>query len=379
MEEFPQTEQFSREGMIDGFPVDLNREEYINFNLLLAKSGGILRFRKGQLILFGVMLVISLIMLAVEWISFGTLDVVLILVVVFIAIAGGFLLYGMPVYLRRNAGRTYDQSVAGGQCYYGMLYLYPDRVEKIVGEVTNVIRYAENAAYMENDEMIVLLASSSRAIVLPARCLTGQDAECVRQTVLPHIPPIRRRIIGKMVARADKRMDPPPAGHVSTEEELMTLTVRYTPEEFVKLVGDTGMRTYVRMLPVFSLVSVFAGILFGMLSGFLMGFGSFVVIMLLLFLPTALGSKARARHAVAAMGEEGLTMQLRLTDRGLIGSTPKQGEELRIAWSSLQHAVDKPDCVEFYNNRLFIRVPKRCIEDMEALRQIVDKHMPKKA
>ena len=30
-----------------GFPVDLSREEYIAFNMLLAKNGGMLRFRKG--------------------------------------------------------------------------------------------------------------------------------------------------------------------------------------------------------------------------------------------------------------------------------------------------------------------------------------------
>lgn len=374
MEEFSYTEHFPQEEPMGVFPVDLNREEYIAFNLFLAQNGGILRFRKGQLILFGLLLVFSLAMLLVEWMTIGSLDVVLLLLVVFIVLAGAFLLYGLPAYLRRNAGRTYDQSVTGGQQYYGMLYLYPDRVEKVVGDVTNVIRYADNAAYMENDDMIVLLASASRAIVLPARCMTGEDAEQVRQTVLPHIPPMRRRIIGKMVAKADRRMDAPAIQNIEEQQDLLTLTVQYTPEEFVKMVGDAGMRTYVRMLPFFSIISLFSGLLFGMLSGYLVGFAAFVVIMLLLFFPTALGSRLRARHAVQTMDANGLTLHLRFTNRGIIGTTPGQIGEMRLAWTAVQHAVDKKDCVEFYNSQTFIRIPKRCIDDMDLLRQIVDTH-----
>ena len=107
-----------------GFPVDLSREEYIAFNMLLAKNGGMLRFRKGQLVIFGLMMAFSLVMLAVEFFVFQSLDVVMILVVAFIALTGGFLLFGMPAYLRRNAGRAYDQSVLGGHEYYGMVYVY---------------------------------------------------------------------------------------------------------------------------------------------------------------------------------------------------------------------------------------------------------------
>lgn len=69
-----------------GFPVDLSREEYIAFNMLLAKNGGMLRFRKGQLVIFGLMMAFSLVMLAVEFFVFQSLDVVMILVVAFIAL-----------------------------------------------------------------------------------------------------------------------------------------------------------------------------------------------------------------------------------------------------------------------------------------------------
>lgn len=116
----------------------------------------------------------------------------MVLVVLFIAVAGGFLLFGLPAYMKRNAGRAYDQSVLGGHEYYGMLVVYGDRLEKVSGGEVSAVRFADNAAYMETEDMMVLMASSSRAIVLPARCLTAEDAELVRRTVLPAIPPMRR-------------------------------------------------------------------------------------------------------------------------------------------------------------------------------------------
>lgn len=111
----------------------------------------------------------------------------------------------MPAYLRRNAGRAYDQSVLGGHEYYGMVYVYEDRLEKVSGGTVNRVYYGENAAYIETGDMMVLLASSSRAIVLPARCMTREDAELVRRTVLPRIPPMRQRLLSKMVPQASQR------------------------------------------------------------------------------------------------------------------------------------------------------------------------------
>lgn len=92
-----------------------------------------------------------------------------------------------------------------------MVYVYEDRLEKVSGGTVNRVYYGENAAYIETGDMMVLLASSSRAIVLPARCMTREDAELVRRTVLPRIPPMRQRLLSKMVPQASQRMAPPPA------------------------------------------------------------------------------------------------------------------------------------------------------------------------
>lgn len=97
MDEYPQTPVTPDGGQENSFPVDLSREEYIAFTLLLAKQGGALRFRRGQLAIFCVLLVVSLLILAVEYAVAGTIDLVMVLVVLFIAVAGGFLLFGLPL------------------------------------------------------------------------------------------------------------------------------------------------------------------------------------------------------------------------------------------------------------------------------------------
>ena len=76
----------------------------------------------------------------------------------------------------------------------------------------------------------------------------------------------------------------------------------------------------------------------------------------------------------AATGEKERFLQLTLTDEGLVLRS-RDGEERRLPWKAVRRAVARPDCVEFIAKELFIRIPKRCIPDMEALRKIADKHL----
>ena len=112
--------------------------------------------------------------------------------------------------------------------------------------------------------------------------------------------------------------------------------------------------------------------MFGLLSGIGVGVGAFLLILGVLFLLNVVLPRSRAKRSLETMQQDAMTIRLSLTERGLVGSSVRPGEETRIAWVSLQHAVDKEDCVEFYNTRLFIRVPKRCIPDMDELRRIVE-------
>lgn len=49
------------------------------------------------------------------------------------------------------------------------------------------------------------------------------------------------------------------------------------------MVGDSALRAYLKMLPVYSGVSVVSGILFGLVSGIPAGLAAFVIVMLASF------------------------------------------------------------------------------------------------
>ena len=122
----------------------------------------------------------------------------------------------MPAYLRRNAGRAYDQSVLGGHEYYGMVYVYEDRLEKVSGGTVNRVYYGENAAYIEtegHDGAARLLQPGHRA----ARPVHDQGGcRAGAPDGAPRIPPMRQRLLSKMVPQASQRMAPPPVGGESS-------------------------------------------------------------------------------------------------------------------------------------------------------------------
>ena len=75
------------------------------------------------------------------------------------------------------------------------------------------------------------------------------------------------------------------------------------------------------------------------------------------------------------MASDELTEQsLRVMGRG------KQARRIRVPWERITRAVERPKVVEFFvdKNRVVV-IPKRCIKELEQLREIVDAHMKKQA
>lgn len=107
----------------------------------------------------------------------------------------------------------------------------------------------------------------------------------------------------------------------------MTFSITYTPEEFLKLVGDTTTRSFLRMLPVFSALSLFSGVMFGLLSGIGVGVGAFLLILAVLFLLNVMLPRSRAKRSLETMQQSAMTIRLTLTERGLVGSSARPGRK----------------------------------------------------
>ncbi len=80
------------------FAVDLNREEFIRFNLLNLRLNGLMRFRKGLLAVLGVLGVMNVLVLILDARS-GSVDPVMVaLLALLLLIGAGYLLGFPPMY-----------------------------------------------------------------------------------------------------------------------------------------------------------------------------------------------------------------------------------------------------------------------------------------
>ena len=354
------------------FGAELSREEYIRFNELLAKTGGALRLQKPQKYLTVGMLVFCAGMMMYDYIKFKEVDISLLLLAGVIAMAAVFSLWVIPSRLRKSAGTQYDERVMGGYDFNGMVRVYPDRVEKDTVEGTAVV-LLQQSVYIETADMIVLMAPDKKSIVIPGRCLVPEDADILRRAVMNGMPLNQQRVSRPIVAAAPERLHK----SVSEREEediLQQISLRYTPEEFVSTVTQTSLRTYMRLMPIYSAVALMSGITFGILYHFLMGTIAFVGTMLILFLLNVVVNRSRASRAAKMMPENALSAMIHITKRGVL--IRSGGQEICMAWQAIKRAFEQPDYVEFITDSQSIRIPKRCIEDMESLREIVDTYKP---
>ena len=356
------------------FPVDLSREEFIRFNVLLARSAGPLRHWKGQLLFIAVMLVMSIGVLVAVWITDRTADPLVIALIAMIAFGGLLILWAIPANLRRSAGRSYDQTVKSGYRFTGVVRVYADHVQKSSDGAVTVIRFSEGAGFMEAPDMMVLIAPSVPSIVIPARCLTAEDADCLRRTALAGIPPTRHLFIGRLVPGTALRQ-PIHEEKGIADEERMTVRVVYTTQEFMKLVRDTGMRSFIKLLPLYSAVALMSAVVFGLMAGPGASVIAFASVIAALFLFILLSNNARARTILARATPEMMTIEYHFTDLGLTARSPKSQQNVRFGWAAVRRAVERTDSVEFFTDTSFIRIPKRCIPDMNALRGLVDAHV----
>lgn len=114
-----------------------------------------------------------IVLLLIEGLVYGDWNYSLFFLVILIAVISGFLFVGWPLLIRRSAGKSYDRTCAAGYSFDGVVHLYDNRVEKVTTSGRAVIHFGENALYLETADMIALLSPASKAIVLPARCLTA--------------------------------------------------------------------------------------------------------------------------------------------------------------------------------------------------------------
>ncbi len=341
--------------------VDLTREEYIDYSMQMARAFGPMRSRMGQLVVSLICCGVLAALTIYDMVVFGQPDWLLIGLSVALAVVSiGFWLY-VPYRLRRRAAREYDAMIECGYDYCGQLQISDHEIVKITDELTTHVRLEERAVFMESPSFLVFVGSEQRGIVLPARCLTKELADRLRQCA-DRLPPTSRRFFGRIQPQG--QIVPSPAR--VEEPVLWEQTIRYDPQETLDILKARTRQQFWTRLPHLTLFSMLLALMFGwsdtsIVPCVLWFLGALAVMTALnLILPLSRLQKMQ-RMGYAPSPDNAL--QVKITARGV---RMLEGDRFACApWSQIEHVYDRGDYAEMLWKQHFLRIPKRCILDID--------------
>lgn len=368
-----------REGLLAGFPIDVSREEYVRFNLRMAERRSLMRFRKVYAAAGGLLMLLTLALMAADYVSGRPFDVTLLILLLFVAITVLVLVLGVPNFVRHQAGKFYDKQLLDGKRFYGVLRVYDDRLEKTTRGHTDTLRFAEPMVFFEYEDMMVFFTRQG-SIVIPARCVTDADTEILRG-VSQKIPTAQRLLYAKMVGEAAARMEPPLAAAADEREVPLLFEVRvvYTVAEVYQMFSHSILRDYTKWLPLFTGASLIAGVALGFSGGPLWIAGLFVAFFAFFAAVYVWLPHARMRSRMRFMRLPDTAMVYQFTEKGILYSQNGGADFTVYPWTGLVRAIERANWVEFQMNSSVFELPKRCIDDMERLREVVNTyHTPRR-
>ena len=355
-----------------GIPVDLNEQEFLDFNMTIARKMGALRTQKPMLLLFAVYLVVDVISLIKNFLDTGHISWTLLVIAAVTLACGAMTLYAMPARIRKTAKANYLAGNHNG--YYGEFTVTPYAVMKRIGDETITVALDEHAIYLEDKGFMAFTAQGqTRSIVLPARCVTPQMAAANREAVFAPTARIRRRVFARMEAVAPAPI--PRRDFPAPPQTLYTLDFIYNESEAKTVFRDVAMKQYFQSLPTVSAMAIMAGLLLAILQEQVFWFP--LVSLGIIFGYLLILLVQASSHSKQPGATENRT-HLTLTDRGVELRISPSGQRMAFGWQGVERAVERAECVEFYyNGGNLLRIPKRAIDDFEKFKQVVDAHHKK--
>ncbi len=362
---------FSYEIAGDGTPMDLTRDEFVRFQSLMSGVGGPLRTRSMMLV-FSLLLGGGILLPELILWRQGRQPDVLLIAVVLLTVGVSLLLWAAtPLYIKRKAEKLYDQSIEAGQSYYGLVRIYDDRVEKAKPDYTVIVPYRELALFIEDAQVMVLLNRQRQAVVIPARCVTPEQAEAIRAGV-ERLPTANRRFCSRLIPLGQPATLPPPV----EGELLYEGTVQYRPEEYVVVAKELTIQQFWRRAPLLCAMSMLGALAFGWDGQSIWPcVALFVLIGGVLTLFNLVLPLRRVSSVAPHMRAEQLSVRVTVDHRGLRLLKEDQGEG-SMPWSAIAHVYDAEPFVKFSGKQEFC-LPKRCIEDLDTFSADIDRYMGK--
>ena len=355
------------------YAVGLSREEYVRSSQLVAAT---LQRKQvyGRRIVSVLLLLACAGMVAMDYRLTGVIEPSVAIIMTLMTIAELWMLLDLPRQQRRMNAAVYDSTLFSGHSFDGVLTVDDRGVTKRTSDDSTRVDFAQCAAYIEAEDMLLFCVNNGRSIVVPARCLTPEDAEFTKQKALAVIEPSKQYIVSQLRPMLETQL---PVGPLTVQEDepLLAVRVEFTAAELKSNVADMAIRAFFRKFPN----KMLAGVLFTILFYYGMEVSPlpmFLMAMLTLFIMDIVSARLRTRRAIAASNGDVCRLQVELTERHIrmIGSGEK-GRRISVPWERVTRAIERPAEVEFFaEDARVIVIPKRCIADMEELRAVVDAH-----
>lgn len=353
------------------YAVSLSREEYVRSQQLLSRVSGNGSRNRWLSLVTAVMFILLLgVSIKVE----GAADLSMTILTVLIVAIELALFFTWPHLLRRNSEEAYDQTRYTGYSFDGTIRLTASGISKITAAGETTIRFSEGM-YVEAEDMMIFCGTNARSIIVPARCVTPLQAEITRQTALQGVMATRRRLLNKMVST---RTEPfvIKYAEVAEEEAAFTIAVEYTEKEFSAMFTDGAFHSIGQTLPMKSLWAICLAMITTMWYPHA-ALPVFVLFMGLLILWPMIMAPSKARRAVSATEGQALRMTVIFTDSFVkLQGRGETAKHLSIPWEDITRGIERPQRIDLYAGRKLISIPKRCVEDVDALREFIDGHLP---
>lgn len=358
----------------EGHPIDLTREEFIHFQMLLSRISGPMRTRTASLVTSLVLAAMVISGEVVLWLDGQQVDLLMLAAALLLTGISLLLWCYVPIGIKRNAGRMYDRTVNSGISHYGLLRISDHAVIKQKATITATVNLDQHTLFAEDSEMQLFVTRGGQAIVLPARCMTPELAEKARR-VAQQLPQQNYRFLGRLQTQG---LPVTPPAETTTAMVLLDKTVRYTPEEYVSIAKALTIQRFWTRAPLYCVISMGLGLLFGWNGETILpSVVWFLVIGGLLALLNVVLPLRRIPRAVETMSAEDLSIHLLIDDRGVRIQKAGQGE-IGLSWEAVTHVYESDTTVEVTGKGQFVRIPKRCIADFEVFSKDIDTYFHKK-
>lgn len=357
------------------FAAGLSREEYIRSQELINRVTNGRRLAGGRWFIL-IMMGLSVLTAAAAYRVSGEFDTSLAALITLMFIAELWMMLSMPRQLRRRAGEIYDVTVATGYVFDGVVTVTENDVQKQTTEATTRIPFDRCSLYLEAEDMVIFCINGSKAVAIPARCLTTEDAQAIRQAAHAGIAATRRCVVQAVVPLAEYKQPLPPLTPAPAEEALCTVDFEYTAGELRGEFAEGAMRRFVAAFPQRLLSAVFFTVMISFVATVPL-LPLCALCLIGLFVWEVAVAWIRATRAVRITEGEVCRGRLELTDRYVtVHGKTEAARRLKIPWEHITRAVERPHVVEFtMGEGATFLLPKRCIPDMDTLRGVVDAHL----